>query len=58
MDKFKEGAISGLLSSLTTTICNIFFTTAKNIVKIIRYAYEKRQSISSRNVSIFSNRYA
>ena len=39
MDKFKEGAISGLLSSLTTTICNIFFTTAKNIVKIIRYAY-------------------
>ena len=39
IDKFKEGAISGLLSSLTTTICNIFFTTAKNIVKIIRYAY-------------------
>ena len=39
IDKFKEGAISGLLSSLTTTICNIFFTTAKNIIKIIRYAY-------------------
>ena len=37
--KFSEGAIAGFLSSLTTTICNIFFTTAKNIVKIIRYAY-------------------
>ena len=39
ISKFKEGAIAGFLSSLTTTICNIFFTTAKNIVKIMRYAY-------------------
>lgn len=39
INKFKEGAIAGLLSSLTTTICNIFFTTAKNIVKIFRYTY-------------------
>ena len=37
--KFSEGAIAGFLSSLTTTICNIFFTTARNIIKIIRYAY-------------------
>lgn len=39
LSKFKEGVISGLLSSLTTTICNIFFTTAKNIVRIIRQSY-------------------
>lgn len=38
-DKFKEGAIAGALSSLTTTLCNIFFTTAKNVVKIIRQSY-------------------
>jgi hypothetical protein len=34
-EKFKEGAIAGALSSLTTTLCNIFFTTAKNVVKVI-----------------------
>lgn len=37
--KFQEGAIAGALSSLTTTLCNIFFTTAKNVVKIIRQTY-------------------
>lgn len=37
--KFCEGAIAGTLSSLTTTLCNIFFTTAKNVVKIIRQTY-------------------
>lgn len=39
LNRFKEGAIAGILSSLTTTICNIFFTTAKNIIKIMRQAY-------------------
>lgn len=39
LNKFKEGAIGGALSSLTTTLCNIFFTTAKNVVKIIRQSY-------------------
>lgn len=39
LKKFLEGTVSGVLSSLTTTICNIFFTTAKNIVKIIRQSY-------------------
>lgn len=39
LNKFKEGAISGILSNLTTTLCNIFFTTAKNVVKIIRQSY-------------------
>ena len=38
-EKFKEGAIAGALSSLTTTLCNIFFTTAKNVVKVIRQSY-------------------
>ena len=28
--------MAGALSSITTTICNIFFTTAKNLVKCIR----------------------
>lgn len=36
---FLEGAGAGALASLTTTICNIFFTTAKNIVKCIRQVY-------------------
>lgn len=37
--KFIDGGIAGVLSSITTTICNIFFTTAKNVVKIIRQSY-------------------
>ncbi|MCD3245450.1 hypothetical protein G8S21_05755 [Clostridium botulinum C] len=37
--KLKEGLVTGVISSLTTTICNIFFTTAKNVVKIIRQTY-------------------
>lgn len=37
--KFIDGGIAGVLSSLTTTICNIFFTTAKKVVKIIRQSY-------------------
>lgn len=39
LNKFKDGAIAGILSSLSTTICNIFFTTAKNVVKLIRQSY-------------------
>ena len=38
-DKFLGGAVAGALSSLTTTLCNIFFTTAKNVVRIIRQSY-------------------
>lgn len=37
--KFVEGAVSGVLASLTTTICNIFFTTAKSIIRIIRQTW-------------------
>ena len=39
IDKFLTGFQSGVLASLTTTICNIFFTTAKNLVKCIRQLY-------------------
>lgn len=37
--KFLSGVVAGALSSLTTTLCNIFFTTAKNVVRIIRQSY-------------------
>lgn len=37
--KVEEGVTAGALSSLTTTICNIFFTTAKNLVRCIRQIY-------------------
>ena len=37
--KFREGFVSGTLASITTTICNIFFTTATNLVRNIRQIY-------------------
>lgn len=37
--KFFSGATAGVLASLTTTLCNIFFTTAKNVVRVIRQSY-------------------
>lgn len=37
--KFGEGVLAGIFSSITTTLCNIFFTTAKNTVKLIRQSY-------------------
>lgn len=37
--RFLNGAVAGALSSLTTTLCNIFFTTAKSTVRIIRQSY-------------------
>ena len=37
--KFGEGITAGALSSLTTTLCNIFFTTAKHTVRIIRQTW-------------------
>lgn len=39
LEKFKEGFLAGALFSLTTTICNIFFTTAKNVIRIIRQCW-------------------
>lgn len=37
--KFIEGTVGGILASLTTTLCNIFFTTAKNVIRIIRQSW-------------------
>ncbi len=37
--RFRDGALAGVLSSITTTLINIFFTTVKNTVKIIRQVY-------------------
>lgn len=37
--KFADGALSGALSSITTTLCNVFFTTAKNVVRVIRQTW-------------------
>lgn len=36
LQTFKEGAIVGFLSSISTTIINIFTTTAKNGIRLIR----------------------
>ena len=36
---FLKGTVAGALASLTTTLCNIFFTTASNTVKIIRESW-------------------
>ncbi len=33
---FRDGALSGILASITTTIINMFFATAKNIARILR----------------------
>ena len=33
---FGEGFISGVISSLTTTLCNVFLTTSENAIRIIR----------------------
>ena len=37
--QFGQGFVSGALASLTTTICNIFFTTAKNLGRCIRQIF-------------------
>ncbi|EHR1106428.1 ATPase [Vibrio parahaemolyticus] len=36
LDEFKNGALAGALSSLSTTVMNIFFTTQKLIGKLLR----------------------
>lgn len=39
IERFGEGLTSGVLASLTTTMCNIFFTTSKDLVNYIRQIY-------------------
>ncbi len=38
-ERFFSGAVAGAVSSLTTTLCNIFFTTATHVVQVIRQSY-------------------
>lgn len=39
ISKFGQGFLGGIMSSLSTTLCNIFFTTTKNLARIIRQAW-------------------
>ncbi|WP_342512556.1 hypothetical protein MKY34_18355 [Sporosarcina sp. FSL K6-1522] len=39
IQSFSNGALSGIISSLVTALTNIFFTTAKNVGKIIRESW-------------------
>lgn len=39
IERFGEGFLAGALASLSTTICNIFFTTSKQLVNNIRQIY-------------------
>lgn len=36
---FKDGVISGFLTTLSSTVINIFFTTAKNVGRILRQSW-------------------
>lgn len=38
-ERFVDGAVAGVISSLITTLCNMFFSTAKSLVKIIRQTW-------------------
>lgn len=39
LDTFGEGMVGGILSSLTSTLCNIFFTTTKNFGRVLRQSF-------------------
>lgn len=39
ISKFGEGMVSGIMASLSTTLCNIFFTTSQNLGRIIRQVW-------------------
>ena len=47
-----QGFVAGALSSICTTVCNIFFTTAKNVVKIIRESWSSL--VQAFNVLVFN----
>jgi len=51
-EKFKEGFVAGAISSISTTLCNIFITTAKNTVNIIRQSWAS--IIEAINILIFN----
>lgn len=52
MERFLDGAIAGVLSSLTTTLCNIFFTTAKSLVRILRQSWSSL--VSATKILLFN----
>lgn len=52
LERFLDGAIAGILSSLTTTLCNIFFTTAKSLVRIIRQSWSSL--VSATKILLFN----
>ena len=39
ISQFEQGFVAGLMASITTTVCNVFFTTQKNTVRNIRFGY-------------------
>lgn len=39
IEKLKSGVLAGIIASLSTTLINTFFTTTKNIVRVIRQTW-------------------
>lgn len=39
ISKFGEGLVSGIIGSLSTTLCNVLFTTSQNFGRVIRQAW-------------------
>ena len=39
LSQFGQGFVAGMMASITTTVCNVFFTTEKNLVRSIRFGY-------------------
>lgn len=52
MERFLDGAVAGVLSSITTTLCNIFFTTAKSLVRILRQSWSSL--VSATKILLFN----
>lgn len=52
VQKACEGFVAGALASLTTTLCNIFFTTAKNVARLLRQIYAS--VVQAGNVLLFN----
>lgn len=52
IQSFANGALAGILSSLTTTFINIFMTSAKNVNKIIRESFST--VVEAVNILVFN----
>ena len=53
--KFGEGIAAGILSSLSTTLINVFFTTSKNLGRIIRQSWAS--IVETAKIIFFNPRY-